>query len=92
MSKAYIGIGSNLGNRQRNCLDAIELLRSNGLLVTKRSSMHETEPWGIKQQPQFINMAVEVKTGIPPQQLLCLLKKMRMIWGEWTQSYGVHGS
>ncbi|MEC4675509.1 MAG: 2-amino-4-hydroxy-6-hydroxymethyldihydropteridine diphosphokinase [Nitrospirota bacterium] len=81
MSKAYIGIGSNLGDRQRNCLDAIERLQTNGLLVTKRSSMHETEPWGVKQQPKFINMAVEVKTDIPPQQLLGLLKKIETDMG-----------
>lgn len=76
MSKAYIGIGSNLGDRQQNCLDAIELLKINGLQVTRRSSMHETEPWGVKQQPKFINMAVEVKTDIPPRELLGLLKKI----------------
>ena len=58
MSVVYIGIGSNLGNRQENCLRAIELLQEKGIIVTKRSSLYETEPWGVKDQPLFINMAI----------------------------------
>lgn len=76
MYTAYIGIGSNLGNRQENCQRAIGFLQSNDLRVTKQSSMYETEPWGVKEQPGFINMAVEVETGLSPQELLGLLKKI----------------
>jgi 2-amino-4-hydroxy-6-hydroxymethyldihydropteridine diphosphokinase len=71
---AYIGIGSNLGNRQKNCLRAIEFLEKRGIIVKKRSSMYETEPWGVKDQPQFINMALEVETGLEPHELLRILK------------------
>ncbi|MEW6108784.1 MAG: 2-amino-4-hydroxy-6-hydroxymethyldihydropteridine diphosphokinase [Nitrospirota bacterium] len=76
MSIAYIGIGSNIGNRQKNCLKALELLEANGLEVTEESSMYETEPWGVEDQPHFINMAVEVKTELSPGELLFLLKKI----------------
>jgi 2-amino-4-hydroxy-6-hydroxymethyldihydropteridine diphosphokinase len=71
---AYIGIGSNLGNRQKNCLRAIELLEKRGTIVKKRSSMYETEPWGVKDQPQFINMAIEIETELEPHELLRILK------------------
>jgi len=71
---AYIGIGSNLGNRQKNCLRAIELLEKKDITVKKRSSMYETEPWGVKDQPQFINMALEVETELEPHELLKILK------------------
>jgi 2-amino-4-hydroxy-6-hydroxymethyldihydropteridine diphosphokinase len=71
---AYIGIGSNLGDREKNCLRAIELLKAKGITVTKQSSFYETEPWGIKDQPLFINMAVEIKTEIEPRKLLDILK------------------
>jgi len=71
---AYIGIGSNLGNRQKNCLRAIELLEKRGIIVKKKSSMYETEPWGVKDQPQFINMALEVETELEPHELLRTLK------------------
>ncbi|RJQ53523.1 MAG: 2-amino-4-hydroxy-6-hydroxymethyldihydropteridine diphosphokinase [Nitrospiraceae bacterium] len=76
MHTAYIGIGSNLGNRDDNCERAIRLLIENSVTVTKRSSMAETEPWGVREQPKFINMAVETETALSPQELLRLLKKI----------------
>jgi 2-amino-4-hydroxy-6-hydroxymethyldihydropteridine diphosphokinase len=74
MSTVYVGIGSNLGDRQINCEHAIELLQSCGVIVTKRSSQHETAPWGVKDQPPFLNMAIEIKTDLFPAELLTLLK------------------
>ncbi|MBI4945666.1 MAG: 2-amino-4-hydroxy-6-hydroxymethyldihydropteridine diphosphokinase, partial [Bacteroidetes bacterium] len=76
MAIAYIGIGSNLGNREENCKKAISLLEQNGIKVTKRSSFYETEPWGVKDQPKFINMAVEVETHLKPEELLKTIKKI----------------
>lgn len=81
MSTVYIGIGSNLGDRHRNCLRAIELLRQNSLVVTKQSSMYETEPWGVTDQPAFVNMAVEVVTDLAPVRLLELIKKIEKDMG-----------
>jgi 2-amino-4-hydroxy-6-hydroxymethyldihydropteridine diphosphokinase len=76
MSIAYIGIGSNIGNRGNNCRQAIKLIEKNGILIKKQSRMHETEPWGIKDQPKFINMAVEVETDKKPEELLVILKEI----------------
>jgi len=76
MSIVYIGIGSNLGDRKDNCRKAIKLLKENGIAVKKQSSMHETEPWGIKDQPKFINMAIEVETDKKPEELLRILKEI----------------
>ncbi|MBI5675767.1 MAG: 2-amino-4-hydroxy-6-hydroxymethyldihydropteridine diphosphokinase [Nitrospirae bacterium] len=76
MPTAYIGIGSNLGNREKNCERAIKLLIKNGITVNKRSSMIESEPWGVENQPKFINMAVEIETGLEPEELLSLLKRI----------------
>jgi len=73
---AYIGIGSNLGNREDNCEKAISLLSENGLNIVKMSSMIETEPWGMPDQPAFINMAVSFKTILSPEKLLALCKKI----------------
>jgi 2-amino-4-hydroxy-6-hydroxymethyldihydropteridine diphosphokinase len=75
MAIVYIGIGSNLGDRHKNCIRAVELLKESGLAVTKQSSVHETAPWGVKEQPAFLNMAVEIETGLAPAELLGLLKK-----------------
>jgi 2-amino-4-hydroxy-6-hydroxymethyldihydropteridine diphosphokinase len=76
VAKAHIGIGSNIGDRLANCLAAIDLLGQNGQTMLKCSSSYETEPWGVEDQPRFINMAIEIQTDLPPQGLLCLLKKI----------------
>ncbi|HDO25727.1 MAG TPA: 2-amino-4-hydroxy-6-hydroxymethyldihydropteridine diphosphokinase, partial [Nitrospirae bacterium] len=52
MPIAYIGIGSNLGNRQENCDKTIALLTEKGINVLNRSSSYDTEPWGVKEQPK----------------------------------------
>jgi 2-amino-4-hydroxy-6-hydroxymethyldihydropteridine diphosphokinase len=70
MSIAFICIGSNLGRREENCLRAIELLKEEGITLVRRSSVYETDPWGIKDQPRFLNMAVEIETDMEPVQLI----------------------
>lgn len=74
MPIAYLGIGSNLGERRNNCLIALRLLAEKGVIIRKASSFYETEPWGIKEQPDFINMAAEVETDLPPDELLKVIK------------------
>lgn len=81
MPTAYIGIGSNLGSREDNCTAAIKRLIDNGIKVLKLSSRIETEPWGVKDQPNFINMAIEIQTDLPPEDLLKLLKKIEIELG-----------
>ena len=81
MAKVYIGIGSNLGNREENCEKAIGLLLENGITVTRMSSMVETEPWGVTEQEKFINTAVEGRTDMGPEELLAALKKIEFDMG-----------
>ncbi len=81
MSIVYIGIGSNLGEREESCLRAIELLEKKGITVVKRSSLYETEPWGMKDQPLFLNMAIEIETDLNPVQLLKALKDIEKAAG-----------
>jgi 2-amino-4-hydroxy-6-hydroxymethyldihydropteridine diphosphokinase len=71
--KAYIGIGSNIGDKTANCKKAIELLKENPQIkVTKISDFYETEPVGYKEQEWFVNCAVEIETDLNPQELLLL--------------------
>ncbi len=81
MSTVFIGIGSNIGNRQDNCLSAIRLLKERGLKISRQSSMIETEPWGLIDQQQFINMAIEAETDLGPEELLGLLKNIERDMG-----------
>lgn len=53
---------------------ALELLRGRGITIKKISSFYETEPWGVKEQPKFINLAIEAETDFSPDELLFILK------------------
>ena len=56
----YLGLGSNLGNREQFIADALEILKKNSeITIIKISSIIETEPYGKINQPQFLNCAVE---------------------------------
>ncbi|PAD62302.1 2-amino-4-hydroxy-6-hydroxymethyldihydropteridine diphosphokinase [Bacillus siamensis] len=68
---AYIGLGSNMGDRERYLRRAVAMLsRHDGVTVSKVSSIYETDPVGYEDQDQFLNMAVEVKTSLTPFELL----------------------
>jgi len=79
--EVFIGIGSNLGRREENCERAIALMNEAGVRVTDRSSKYETEPWGVKDQPPFINMAVRAETELDPSALLRVLKGIEKTMG-----------
>ena len=76
MSVAYIGIGSNVGKRKENCYRALTLLKEKGIKITKMSSFHETEPWGYKNQPSFLNMVIEAETKLGARDLLETLQQI----------------
>jgi 2-amino-4-hydroxy-6-hydroxymethyldihydropteridine diphosphokinase len=81
MPTVYLGIGSNLGNRQNNCEKSLSLLEEKGITIIKRSSMIETEPWGVQDQPKFINLVVEIQTELEPGELFCTLKEIEVAIG-----------
>lgn len=71
MNKAYLGIGSNLGDKRQNIEAAVALLRAQEeLIVTKISSYYETEPVGYLDQDWFFNCVLEIETSLKPRQLL----------------------
>lgn len=69
--RAYVGLGSNLGDREQTLLRALELLGAEpGVEVVAVSSFRETDPVGLLDQPRFLNAAAEVETALPPRALL----------------------
>lgn len=75
MATAYIGIGSNVGDKAGNCRLAIEALKqAPGVLRVRGSSLYRTDPVGYTQQEEFVNCAAEIETGLSPQELLVLCK------------------
>lgn len=69
LTTAYIGLGSNIGDRRGTCLQALELLGRAGR-VKKVSSFYRTEPVGHRDQEDFVNAVAELETGLSPEQLL----------------------
>lgn len=74
-TRAYVGLGSNLGDRLDNLQRAIELLLEKGLAVMEASSVYETDPVG-PPQPDFLNAAVAVDCDLPPSELVAVLKQV----------------
>jgi len=70
---AYLGLGSNMGNRQDNIDRALDFL-SQRMRIEKVSSIYDTEPVGNVNQPRFLNLACEVHTNLAPEALLALGK------------------
>jgi 2-amino-4-hydroxy-6-hydroxymethyldihydropteridine diphosphokinase len=71
MSLAYVALGSNLGNPRQQVLDAMDALAQlPGTRVLQRSALYRTPPWGVLEQPPFINAAVELDTTLLPHDLL----------------------
>ena len=71
-----VALGSNLGNRLDNLKRAIAKLESCGIRTEAKSRVWETKPWGVTDQPLFLNMCMAVRTELEPPALHCLLKKI----------------
>lgn len=81
MTITYFLLGSNEGNRRQwlqQAIDAIE--RSCGHIV-KRSALYETAAWGKEDQPDFLNMVIEVETVLSPEQLLQAVQEIELQLG-----------
>jgi 2-amino-4-hydroxy-6-hydroxymethyldihydropteridine diphosphokinase len=72
---AYIGIGSNVGDRKANCLKAVELLSEAGCVVSV-SSMYYTEPVGYQEQEDFVNAVAAIETPHSPSHLLDICRSI----------------
>ena len=81
MSTAYVALGSNLGDREEYLRTALKYLEANGVEVVKVSTFIETEPYGVTDQPGFINAVCQVETELEPLELLRLLLKIELEMG-----------
>ena len=70
MSTTYLGLGSNLGDRRRNIDVALALISKRVGEMRALSGFHETQPWGYDSEESYLNVAVEVETGLNPVELL----------------------
>lgn len=75
MTLAAIGIGSNAGDARAHVRDAFDRLADLGMVVA-RSPLYRSEPWGVTDQPVFVNAAASLDTGLAPRALLAGLKRI----------------
>ncbi len=88
MSLVYLGLGSNLGDRQANLVEGIQRLHSQ-VNDLRLSSVFETEPAYVTDQPRFLNMALKGTTTLEPEALLAFLKRIEQGMGRrQTVRYG----
>ncbi len=74
MAKCFIGVGSNLGDREKNIRIAINLFKKAKINILKKSHLIETKPVGGPKQGKFLNGVLEVETTLEPQKLLKTIK------------------
>ena len=70
MAIAYVALGSNLGDKKKNLQRALMLLMQQGVDVLQVSGYFATEPYGVTDQPQFLNAVCKVRTNLEPVALL----------------------
>lgn len=81
MKQVFLGIGSNLGNREENLNNALRMIKEEVGNVLISSSVYETEPWGFDSDNQFLNMVVKTETILEPPALLSALLDMEKSMG-----------
>ena len=72
---AYLGLGSNLGDREENLRQALSLL-GESVEIIALSSVYQTEPWGYTAQPSFLNLVCGFRTSLGPPELLALVQEV----------------
>lgn len=81
MEQVFVLLGSNLENRFANLQAARKHIADAGNSIIQQSSVYETEPWGLSDQPNFINQVVVIQTGLEPLQLLASLQRIEHAMG-----------
>lgn len=81
MKTAFLSLGSNIGDREAQLREALLRLESAGVRTVRRSSIHDTEPQDLRNQPWFLNVAVEVETDLSPLDLLARIHEIEAEMG-----------
>lgn len=81
MCKVYLLLGGNLGDRENNISVALKYLEKEVGIISQKSSIYETKAWGLHQQPDFLNLAVGIKTDIKPLEVLLKINEIEDLLG-----------
>ncbi len=86
LHRVYLGLGSNLGDREEHIRKAVALIGEKVGLVIRQSSLIETEPWGFESENRFLNGVILVETSLTPRQLLRATQKIERSLGRKRKS------
>lgn len=79
MNKAYLGLGTNMGEREIYLSSAVKLLDNyENIVVTNKSKIYETKAWGYTDQADFLNMCIEIKTSLNEYELLKVCQEVEL--------------
>ena len=81
MKKTYLLLGANLGDRAATFRQAISLIAERVGPVTQQSGLYETAPWGVTDQPAFLNQVLAVETGLEPEEILNHTQAIEQVLG-----------
>ncbi|MEX2372855.1 MAG: 2-amino-4-hydroxy-6-hydroxymethyldihydropteridine diphosphokinase [Dehalococcoidia bacterium] len=79
--RVYLALGVNLGDRREHLRAAVRALRGGGVAIDTVSSLYETPPWGVTDQPPFLNAAVSGPSALGARDLLALAKRIEAAAG-----------
>lgn len=79
--QVYLGLGTNLGNREGNLQKAIRLIGDRVGKVTRQSSFIETEPWGFQSDHRFLNAVILCETALTPREVLTVTQQIERDMG-----------
>lgn len=86
MTRVYLGLGTNLGDRQKNLEDALLLIEKRIGTVVCLSSFYETAPWGFQSENSFLNAAAGVDTSLSPEELMHITQEIEKQLGRLHKS------
>ena len=90
MAIAYLGLGTNIGNKRRNMITAAALLAERVGDILALSGFYETEPWGFESENFFLNAAVKLNTSFSPLELLQITQQIEKELGRTEKSNGAY--
>ena len=80
-NQVYLGLGTNLGNKLENLYKTIDVLSQNVGIITNKSLIYQSEPWGFEAKDSFYNMVIEIETSFSTDQLLIETQKIETLIG-----------
>ena len=86
LHQVYLGLGTNLGNKEQNLLKAIELISEKVGTVVRQSSFIETEPWGFESDNKFLNAVILCETTKTPREVLRITQQIERDMGRTQKS------